>query len=247
MIKRNDDKIIRYIHGSEDSTDVDVIYVFDALPGIDDCKHFCDGNGNENGNIIIVKNGVVASAFKGSVDEVNNALFYTYPLHSQEFPLIIQRPVERDIMLKDIKVVRKILSSFSRTQFRCDIKEALRSGWGKRLNTLKNLDYNSIDFSSIPKTSKDDLLKTLAFQIGQAIALHEGIELYTKRSIADYFPELRDYLYRVVSSSDVIIKFIHRYVSLLEELPVKTIDKNIIRVSGTPEGLYNLDTEEKMH
>jgi len=99
----------------------------------------------------------------------------------------------------------------------------------------------------VTKTSKEALLKTLAFQIGQAIALHEGVELYTKRAIADCFPELRDYLYRVVSSSDVIIKFIHRYVSLLEELPVKTIDKNIIRVSGMTEGLYNLDTEEKIH
>ena len=246
MIKRNDDKIIRYIHGSEDSTDVDVIYVFDSLPGIADCKRFCVGNSNENGNIIVVKNGVVASAFKGSVDEVNNALFYTYPLHRQEFPLIIQRSVERDVMLKDIKVVRKILSSFSRTQFRCDIKEALRSGWEKRLNTLKNLDYNLIDFSSIPKTSKEDLLKTLAFQIGQAIALREGVELYTKRAIAQYFPELKDCLYRVASSSDIIIKFIHRYVLLLEKVPVETIDKNIIRASGMPEGLYNLDTEEKM-
>ncbi len=247
MINRTNDKIIRYIHGSEDSTDVDVIYVFDSLPGIADCKRFCDGNGNENGNIIVVKNGVVASAFKGSVDEVNNALFYTYPLHSQEFPLIIQRPVERDVMLKDIKVVRKILSSFSRTQFRCNIKESLRSDWGKRLYTLENLDYNSIDFSSISKTSKEDLLKTLAFQIGQAIALHEGVELYTKRAIADYFPELKDCLYRVASSSDIIIKFIHRYVLLLEKIPVETIDKNIIRVSGTSEGLYNLDTEEKIH
>lgn len=246
MIKRNNNKIIRYVHGSEDSTDVDVIYVFDALPDIADCKRFCDGNGNENGNIIVVKNGVVESAFKGSVDEVNNALFYTYPLHSQEFPLIIQRPVERDVMLKDIKVVRKILSSFSRTQFRCAIKESLRNGWEKRLNTLKNLDYNSIDFSSIPKTSKEDLLKTLAFQIGQAIALHERVELYTKREIAQYFTELRDYLYRLECSSDIIIKFIHRYVLILEKLPVETIDKNIIRVSGMPEGLYDLNAEGKI-
>ncbi len=238
------EKIIRYIHGSEDSVDKDVIYVFDALPALSDCKSFCDGNGDENGNIIVVKDGIVASAFKGSIDEVNNALFYTYSLHSQEFPLIIERTVKRDIVLKDIKVLRKILSSFSRTQFRTLIKNALRSDWKTRISVLKAIDYYAIDFSGIPRTNKEDLLKALAFQIGQAIALHEGRELYTKRDISEYFPKLRDYLYRRPAPIDTIVQYIYKLAEILEKLPVKTIDKSLI---STGEGeIYNLDTEEKI-
>lgn len=40
---------IRYVHGSEDSVDIDVVYVFDKLPDVSTCKSFCDGKGNENG------------------------------------------------------------------------------------------------------------------------------------------------------------------------------------------------------
>ena len=239
-------KPIRYVHGSEDSVDVDVIYVFDQLPDIAACKSFCDGKGNENGNIIVVKDGVVAAAFKGSVDEVNNALFYTYQLHEQDCPLIIKRPVERDVILKDIKVVRKILSSFSRTQFRADIKEALRGNWKTKLSVLKSVEYEKIDFSSIPKTTSKDLLKTLAFQVGQALALHQGVELYTKRSIAEYFPELKDYLYRADAPNENMISFIRRFADELSMIEAKIIDNDIVEFYGEERRIYNINKEIRM-
>ena len=68
------------------------------------------------------------------IDEVNNSLYYTYNLHKQDFPLIIKGPVERDIFRKDIRAVRGILSTLSRTQYRSDIKQSLKSGWNKRMN-----------------------------------------------------------------------------------------------------------------
>lgn len=238
-------QIVRYIHGSEDSTDVDVIYVFDTLPSKLECKGFCDGKG-ENGNIIVIKNGVVVSAYKGSVDEVNNSLFDTYKLHKQTFPLLIEKRVERDIILKDIKVLRKILSALTRTKYRTEIKEALRGDWQAKASMLKDIDYKSIDFSAIPKANKDDLLKSFAFQIGQAIGLHEGVELYTKRSIAEHFPTLAPYIKRQEADIDGIIEFIIRFATILEKLPVKSADNDHIWLGEPYNSCYNINKEIKV-
>lgn len=73
--------IAKYIHGSEDSTDIDVHYVFDEMPSYQECKKFCDSDKSENRNIITIKNGIVTGCYKGTVDEINNALIETYPLH----------------------------------------------------------------------------------------------------------------------------------------------------------------------
>ena len=58
----------------------------------------------------------------------------------------------------------------------------------------------SIEFGSITdfgkKGSTEDVYKTFAFQLGQILALRDGVELYTKRDVADYFPDLTPYLYR---------------------------------------------------
>lgn len=213
---------IYYIHGSSDSTDKDVIYVFDTLPSVVECKKFCDGKGINNGNIITVNDGVVTSAFKGSIDEVNNSLFSTYSLHEQEYPLLITRKVERDVILKDIRVVRKILSTFTRTQHRKIVKEALRGSWQDKINLLKNLDYASIDLDNVEKSSKKDLLKSFAFQIGQALALHNGVELYTKREIREYFPDLEPYIQRNDTSPDKMVEYIRKYATLLESIPTES-------------------------
>jgi hypothetical protein len=232
-----------YIHGSEDSTDKDIIYVFDELPSLAECKAFCDGRGIENGNIVVIKNGVIASSFKGSIDEVNNGLFYTYKLHKQEFPLIIERAVERDVILKDIKVVRKILSTFTRTQYRTTVKSALRGSWQDKIEILKELDYKSVDFSQLQKASKADILKSFAFQIGQALALHQGVELYTKSDIGNYFPKLKGYLKRSEEQIDTIIEYIHRYADILESIPVKSTESNIVCFGEPYNRCYDINKE----
>lgn len=235
-----------YIHGSEDSTDRDIIYVFERIPSFQECKSFCDGQGANNGNIVVIKDGVIVSAYKGSIDEVNNGLFHTYKLHKQEFPLLIERTVERDVILKDIKVIRKILSTFTRTQFRVTVKEALRGSWQAKISLLKNLDYYSIDFDNIQKSNKTDLLKSFAFQIGQAMALHEGVELYTKREIGSYFPELKGYLQRNNDDINAIIEFIHRYAELLEAIPITSSDNNIVCFGAPYNTTYDINKEARI-
>lgn len=71
--------MIRYIHGSADSIDLDTVYVFEEMPSFLQCQHFCQSHTSENKNIIVIGDGIVVDSFKGLPDEVNNALYTTYP------------------------------------------------------------------------------------------------------------------------------------------------------------------------
>lgn len=51
--------MLKYIHGSQDSTDVDVMFIFDEIPQKADASRFCSDNTVENKNIAVVKDGVV--------------------------------------------------------------------------------------------------------------------------------------------------------------------------------------------
>ena len=174
--------IAKYIHGSEDSTDLDVIYVVDELPPLQECKVFCSDK-IENRNLITINDGIVTSVYKGITDEVNNSLFSTYNLHEQEYPLLVTRFVQRDIHIKAIRAVRSILSHLSRSMFRTEIKNALRGSWSVRIETLQMIydHFDEIDFDSLQNNmSGDDVKKLIAFQIGQVLALTDFVELYTK-------------------------------------------------------------------
>lgn len=205
--------IAKYIHGSEDLTDLDVIYVVDELPSLQECKIFCSDK-IENRNLITIEDGIVTSVYKGTTDEVNNALIRTYNLHEQEYPLLVTRVVQRDTQIKAIRAVRGVLSHLSRSMFRPEIKNALRGSWSVRIETLQMIydHFDEIDFDSLQNNmSAADIKKLIAFQIGQVLALIDGVELYTKSEIANYLKGLTPYLYRN-SKNDKDLK---RYLYLL--------------------------------
>lgn len=188
----------KYIHGSADSTDIDVVYVIDALPDAAECKKFCSEK-DENRNLMTVADGIVTACYKGTPDELNNSLMRTYSLHEQTSPLIVTREVERIVPIKIVRAMRIILSHLSRSQFRPEIKEALRGSWRLRMRVLLTIisRMEEIDFSVLNKNMTDeDIKKVIAFQTGQTLALLNGRELYTKREIADEYPELEPFLYR---------------------------------------------------
>lgn len=189
--------MIKYFHGSEDSTDIDVFYVFDTKPSYHECHTFCSADTVENRNIIVIKDGFVVDCFKGTVDEIQNSLLATYHLHSQEFPLIISETVKRNVMLKNVRVLRCFLSHFSRTKWRTDVKDALRShDWKKRLDVVRVLDMETEEFG---KNSNVEVRKVFAFQLAQILGLYAGIEIYTKSDAANAFPSLEPYLYRHIN------------------------------------------------
>lgn len=131
-------------------------------------------------------------------DEVNNALYYTYNLHKQVYPNIISGPVERDLNLKIIRSTRGILSFFSRTDMRLEIKTSLKGDMDDRLKVLKKIDFKKmVDFPG-KKESKKDIYKIISFQYGQLFSLVDGFEKdsYTKNGITRSYPKLSNLINR---------------------------------------------------
>lgn len=184
--------------GSQDSTDKDVVYVYPSVPSRPECKAFCDGKG-ENRNIIAVEQGVVQDCYKGLPDEMNNALWHTYRLHPQEAENPIERPVRRIVPLKALRAIRIILSNLSRTRYRPRVKEALGSyDFAFRKEILADVSFRTLDLPV-------EAWKTIAFQLGQTIALVRGEEFYTKQEIADSSPELGPFLRREGTVAKAVI------------------------------------------
>lgn len=236
--------MIRYIHGSADSTDLDVVYVFAQMPSFQECQKFCNGDPAENRNIIVVENGVVQSCFKGNPDEVNNALLTTYALHEQAYPLLIERLVPRDVFLKDIAVTRKVMSPLTASALRSRMKQALHADWPQRIAAMKELRFAEIDFDSVRKWRKEDLLKSMAFQLGQGMGLHCGVELYTKADIASHFPELHPCLYRQAEDLGGLQTVCDAYLQILSQTETKTLPDNCVQL---PSGaVYDISREKRL-
>jgi hypothetical protein len=200
--------------GSEDSLDKDMLYVVDEIPSIAEAKKICDV-GEENRNLIKIEDGIVVDCYKGSPDETNNALWMTYSLHPQDFPLPIERKVERIILLKLIRASRIVISYYSRTLYRPEVKAALRSYQTlERLKVLAELDFGAEKLSV-------DAYKSIAFQLGQCLALIEGEELYSKSAISTYFPVLEPYLKRMKTTDFAALhKLRDRLLSACEGLAI---------------------------
>lgn len=208
-----------YIHGSEDSLDRDVVYIVDELPTFTECQEFCSGH-EEDRNLMVIKDGTVDGCFKGLPDELNNEILVTYSLHDQSFPLLITRKVERDIILRDIRAVRSVISLFTRTTLRKEAKSALRGCWDERVSLLGKLDLIALmsEWTEDSSPGLEDTLKSIAFQLGQASALHDGAELFTKRSISEAYPVLRPYLYREKNPDlSPLQEFLRRYAEIIEK------------------------------
>ena len=153
-----------------------------------------------NSNLAIINNGVLIDAFKGNTDELNNALFLTYHLHSQDYPNQIKRLLTRDLDLKFLRAARSILSLLTKTNKRAESKIALRSDIQLKVNTLEIIDLTKVDWSN-SKMAIVDIKKMLAFQIGQSLALFCEKEVYTKREIGLIFPQLNPYLNRELNTN----------------------------------------------
>lgn len=223
--------ISRYVHGSADSTDTDVVYSVDTLPSLDVCKKFCSASPSENRNLMTVRDGIVTAVYKGTPDELNNSLLRTYSLHPQTDPLSVTRAVERNVPLKIVRSVRIMLSHLSRTSVRPQVKAALRGSWELRLNVIGIVDLASLDFSS-SKASREDIFKILAFQIGQATGLISSPqkEFYTKAEIAGAFPVLRPFLYRDASApAETLTSVLGKFVRDVRNIPFEEPADGIVR------------------
>ncbi|KAG2393141.1 hypothetical protein C9374_009718 [Naegleria lovaniensis] len=174
----------------------------------------------ENRNICLIKDGYIVQIYKGNEDEANNALLRTYPLHlkEQEYENPVKYSMERVCILKIIRTCRALLTWFTKNKHRGTIKKALRShDFNEYLGVLKNVvDISNQEFYKL--ISNKDAIKSLAFQLGQTIALIRGIEVYTKNEISELFPELSDMLTRrefTTETFDILNKYKNELVAHL--------------------------------
>lgn len=198
---------IYYIHGSKSSLDLDVMVVVSGVLTWDkqELHEICHKFEVEleksfhkkvNVNLISIDKGVVYWCFKGTVDEVNNSLIYTYHLHPQKYDLLIRKRLPRDFELKAIRAVRVILSFLSRTEHREAVKSALKGDIYHKLKVLDYIDLSTITDLGSKSADFKDYLKVVAFQIGQVLGLYMNDEFYTKESISESLPALSPFLFR---------------------------------------------------
>lgn len=198
--------IVFQIFGSESSLYLDCMVFVDEIPSTQDSHELCEMYDEEitlvtgttkevNSNLAVLKNGIIVDTFKGTAEECDNALYFTYDLHDQHFSNQIKGKIPRDVELKILRTCRVLLSFWSRSEHRPRIKEALRGDVHKKIEVISSIDIRKIH--SIGKNvTYIDYLKVMAFQLGQTLGLIDGIELYTKEDIAEEYPDLKPFLFR---------------------------------------------------
>jgi len=221
-----------YLFGSEDSTDYDILVSIDDIPQNIDAAHNICKHYNKtlseiftdkvlNCNLATFKDGEITNVFKGTCDELNNVLFYTYKNHKQYYPNPILKPIERDLNEKVLRAARFILTIFSRTELRPEIKPALRGNLIDKLAVLKKIDFVKMTDFPNKKENKVDLYKSLAFQFGQVFSLIDGFEMdsYAKSGIIKNYPDLKNHLKRhFLSDTDLntLNKYLSRFIEYIE-------------------------------
>lgn len=223
------DILARYVHGSPDSRDLDVVYIVDEMPPLGECPAFCSADPMENRNLAVIRDGVIVECFKGFPDEVNNALRATYALHEQHDPLLIRRSVDRDLPVKCLSVLRKLLMELRHTSFRPAARAALKGNYTERLALARKADLRRLEWQ-IPQEEQTERRKAMAFQIGQALALRAGTELYTKQAISDYMPALRPYLCRQTCPMDALEAAKSEFIDALTDMGIEDCGNRTVRI-----------------
>jgi len=216
------------IFGSKSSEDYDVMIFVDKIPSIEESKQLCEKYNKKlyftfldtgmtikkiNCNLAVIKDGIIIEVFKGTSDECNNSLLLTYDFHKQFHEQQIKRLVERDINIKIMRSARFMLMNLSHTQHRFDIKKSLRSNFIEKIKVLEKIDLSKInDLGQNSGLGWVDYLKSMTFQIGQSLALIDGIEIYTKEEIADKYPDLSEMLYRTGQNLSVLEKYKNEFI-----------------------------------
>jgi hypothetical protein len=213
------------IFGSKSSEDLDVCFFVDSLDDpkrnhemVERYKQETKFNTSKpvNANLAIVRNGIIVENFKGSADELNNALFTTYHLHAQVYKKQIQRTVSRDVNSRIVRCARTIVGHFTRTDLRMQTKAALRADVHAQIDLLEKIALkNYSDFGK--HGSVIEVYKTFAFQLGMSIALLSGEEVYTKEAIIKLFPELENYLLRKETNSEALQKHLDLFLIMTKK------------------------------
>lgn len=228
-----------YLFGSENSQDYDVLVECEDIPldirkAHDLCKHYNETlplKGKElNCNLITIKDYNIVNCFKGTCDELINCLFYTYYNHKQFYHNPILQPIERDLNEKILRVARFLITFYSRTELRTEIKAALRGDLKSKIDILRKIDYLKMTSFPDKKEKIEDIYKVIAFQFGQVFSLIDGYEpdSYTKNGIIKNYKNLSNIINRKTLIKDdlnTLNDYLNRFVNYVEE-NIKTLKLN---------------------
>jgi len=159
---------------------------------------------------------VIDKVFKGYPCETNNSILSTYNLHdNQAHPMMVDNHVTNHdwMQIKAARVLRVMLSFISRTQYRKGVKAALKGNTELKMNTLMNIDFNTIEDFGKPQVKKD-IMKGFAFQMGQSMAHFIDEEYFTKEDIGYAFEELKPFLDRSDKANLYDLNIIKNYYLL---------------------------------
>jgi hypothetical protein len=180
-------------HGSPNSVDIDLIYVFPSKPDFKFAKDFLKEGEKigEDRNIVTIKDGVISYCYIGIIDSVNNALLTTYSMHDQQFPLPIQRRIKRVVPMKVNETILHVLVKLRKIpSIREGIVSAIKSfDFETRKNMVQKIDFTKHELDV-------DTIKTLAFRFSQTLALIHGHECFTKDVTIEQYPLIKPLLYR---------------------------------------------------
>ena len=183
--------VFRVVHGSEDSVDLDVIYLYKGkLPSNAEFVKFQKENEEEDVNFgLLNDDGVVIDCMKGVPSEVHNMILCNG--RSLDGVPIKREAMKRGCAEKLLDSFQKLVIMVRRCQaYREEAIQCLRSNQISKMITLAQ----SIDFRKIELDTNEQ--KTIAFFLTQSIALAKGEELYTKAALKKAFPQAGNLLYR---------------------------------------------------
>ena len=161
-----------------------------------------------NSNICIIKYGLIDWVAHGVAWESNNAVFYTYSLHTQTSLCFVSTQITPSEFQKNMKLhraIRCILSVVTRTkEYRTLVKSALHKDitLKNRMKAVLEIDFTKLTWTAEDKDKKDAHLKRGAYQTIQALQCLNGTEVYTKKELANVYPNATPFLYRQTASYD---------------------------------------------
>ncbi|NPV13134.1 MAG: hypothetical protein HPY57_15310 [Ignavibacteria bacterium] len=216
------------IFGSKSSEDYNVMIFVDKIPQTDEAKQLCEKWNKKlyftfldtsmpikkiNCNLAVLKDGIIVEVFKGISDEINNSLYLTYNLHKQFHEQQITKLVDRDVDIKIMRSARFMLMNLSYTQHRFEVKKALKGNFVEKIKVLDIIDLSKIDDLGQNVGLKwVDYLKSMSFQIGQSLALTDGVEVYSKEEIADRYPDLSEMLFKTGQNLTILEEYKEEFV-----------------------------------
>lgn len=222
--------------GSLDSLDVDVMfYLHYPLESIKWCKdkaaelkYKVDKKYVDVNFAVMNSDCRLSSCYKGSIDEVNNMLYYTTWLGFRNKGRFVKKLYPRSFLEKRQRVLRGILSYLSRTAHRKDIKKVLGK-YDQSVDLFKNISIKEITELNKNNVTYQDFCKFMAFQFAQLDALNKDIEIFTKQDAVNRYPELYEFIYRKSENADLVEELQKRYIELFESSKIWSYSNDYLR------------------